>query len=664
MKNLTKRWCGRFSFFPGYIRVLGAAALIWILSLSPAPAGQGQARPVPAQSPAQSPVKGQPQDPTQDPIQDLGEVVVVSERIDAFIEKNPGQVVSMGAAEIERRNFLQVQEVLGAMPGVDVKPSSGGLGTRISIRGGGGSGAVLILIDGRPAPATQYGGVDLSSIPIDIISKITVFKPPVPVWLGPDSAAGAIYIETRQKKAGRTSGKKGKVRASGGSFGLGTLSATGQVDTRNSQVMVSGGLSHKDGRRPNSRNDQARLSLGFDRKKEGREIQLNARTYVSDHGVSGPTYNPTPDAEQRYEKASLDVKYKGFAGETDYTLKAWTNAVTLDETAQDGASSRLDTLTAGLGTDFFLEAGGGGDSLSRPWGEVRYGGQAEYNRVDHTLSGIHDRGRASAHTEVNIRTRPWIYTLGGRADYTNDYDFSPGGHAGVSRALGRQTRIKANAGYTEHIPTFGQLYQPSHGSVDQVRGNPDLAKEKILSLTLGLDHSFAEVCKASLSLFRTDSWDLIKYERGSDNVSVPENVSRAYKQGLETAFKVSLTDKTGVELNYIFQDTENRDNGRNLSYAPAHTVKLIFKTEFPGQTRLEWTTRGYAKQYSDNENTEAERLDAYLTTDLKLTRPVTLLGKKSLVFANVRNLFDRDYSSHYGYPDDGVRLELGMSVSF
>ena len=65
------------------------------------------------------------------------EMVVVADKLDDFVRQNPSQVESMGAAEIESRNFLQVQEVLGAMPGVDVTSGTGGLGSRISIRGGG-----------------------------------------------------------------------------------------------------------------------------------------------------------------------------------------------------------------------------------------------------------------------------------------------------------------------------------------------------------------------------------------------------------------------------------------------------------------------------------------------------------------------------------------------
>ncbi len=588
----------------------------------------------------------------------LGEMVIISDKIEDFSRQNPSQVVTMEAKEIEQRNFLQVQEVLGAMPGVDVKDSGAGMGTRISIRGGGGSGSVLVLIDGRPASTMQYGGVDLSSIPIDLIKKITVFKPPVPVWLGPDSAAGAIYIETKQKKAKTKTGIKGKVRATGGSYGLAALSATAQMDKDKSQYTISGGASHKDGKRTNSQKDQGNLNLGYNWKKGTRALQVNGKAYISDHGVAGPTYNPTPNATQRYEKGSLDVKYSDLASFADYTVKAWTDIKKLDETANNGDKSTLDTFTAGLGSDLFFTPKENDDD------ELRVGLQLERNRVDHTLSGKHNRSSAGGHAEYNIRTKPCTYTLGARADYTNDYHFSPGGHAGVSYNFSDATQIRLNAGYSEHIPTFSQLYQPSHGAIDQVRGNPDLDKEKNISMSLGLDQKIRDNQKLSASLFRTDSRDLIKYERDSFNVSSPENVDKAYKQGVELSYKYSFSKKTDLEFNYILQETENKDNGCRLSYAPTHSGKMIFKTEFKTKTRFEWITRGYSKQYSDNENTEDETLDPYLTTDIKLTQPVTIFTKKSLVFFNIRNLFDKDYSSHYGYPDDGIRFEAGLSINF
>ena len=583
------------------------------------------------------------------------EMVVVGDKIDEFIRQYPSQVETMDAEEIETRNFLQVQDVLGAMVGVDIKPSAAGLGTRIAIRGGGGSGSVLVLIDGRPASTMQYGGVDLSSIPIDIVEKITVFKPPVPVWLGPESAAGAIYIETRKKKKDDF-GKKGKLRATAGSYGLATATATGQLDTEFDHYQVTGGYYHKDGKRDNSRKDQGHLSIGYNRKKDGRELKISGKAFISDHGISGPTYNPTPDASQRYEKASLDVKYKGFTDSADYTLKSWADVKRLDETSQSGDESKLDTVNGGAGADFYF-------SNDENDNELRVGGQIGHDWVNHTLTGEHDRNAMSAHAEYTIREEVLIYSIGGRGDYTNDYALSPGGHLGISYDYSEDTQIKANIGYSEHIPTFGQLYQPSHGSIDQVRGNPDLDKEKILSISLGGETDILENQILSATLFRTDSWDLIKYQRDDNNISTPENIGQAYTQGLETSYKYTFSDVTDLELSYIFQETENRDNGKRLSYAPTHTVKCVFKTQFATKTRLEWTTRAYSKQYSDIDNTEEESLDGYITTDIKLSQPVTLTGRQGLIFINVQNLFNEEFSSHYGYPDDGIKVEAGLSIN-
>jgi iron complex outermembrane receptor protein len=593
----------------------------------------------------------------QNPVHDIGEVVVTAGKIDVFIEQNPAQVVFMDAAEIEARNILEVAEALAVMPGVDVKQSGSGLGTRVSVRGGGGSGSVLVLIDGRPASAMQYGGVDLSSIPIDMIKKITVFKPPVPVWLGPGSAAGAIYIETREKKRRVTHEKSGKVRVSGGSYGLASGSATAKFDAEKNQVMVSGGYSHRDGKRTNSQKDQGHLSLGYDRKDNGRELSVNARAFVSDHGVAGPLYNLTPNARQRYEKASAEAKYKGFTRDMDYTLKTWGDYTDLDETADNGSDSRLKTLSGGAGTDLFF-VNDAGDM------ELRVGTMAEYIQVDHSLTGDHDRSLLSANAQTHIRTQPFVYTLGARAEHANDFQFSPGAHAGVSYALSTDTVLKTSAGYSENIPSFGQLYQPSHGSVDQVRGNPDLDEEKIVSLTAGGEHRLGGKHTLGLTAFHTRTRDLIKYRRDVNGVNEPFNVDSAYKQGIEAVLEYVVSPDTGIDLSYVFQDTENKDTGKQLSYSPAHAIKLVVKTVLPTRTRLEWITRAQSEQYSDDKNTEAEKLDQYITCDVKLNHPVTWFNRDVLLSADIHNLFDESYASHFGYPDDGFRLELGLSMSF
>jgi vitamin B12 transporter len=60
------------------------------------------------------------------------------------------------------------------------------------------SGGVLVLLNGRPLNTSLYGNVDLSTLSIDTVKSITVFRPPVPVWLGSGASEGAISIVTHE----------------------------------------------------------------------------------------------------------------------------------------------------------------------------------------------------------------------------------------------------------------------------------------------------------------------------------------------------------------------------------------------------------------------------------------------------------------------------------
>lgn len=130
----------------------------------------------------------------------LETITVTAEKLTEYIRNHPQQVTIVDRKEILERNFLNVEETLNSMPGIEVKPSAG-IGSRISIRGSGKAGGVLVLLNGRPLNSSQYGGVDLSTIPIDIVKSVTVFKPPVPVWLGPGASEGASSSEAEARES-------------------------------------------------------------------------------------------------------------------------------------------------------------------------------------------------------------------------------------------------------------------------------------------------------------------------------------------------------------------------------------------------------------------------------------------------------------------------------
>jgi len=471
------------------------------------------------------PVKGQ--------VHTLTPITVTAEQIGEYVKNHPQNVVVLNQNEIKDRNFLELGEALDSMSGVDVKQRGGGMGTKISIRGGGGSGPVLILIDGRPINSSQYGGVDLSSIPVDIVKKVIVFKPPVPVWLGPGSSAGAVNIVTiaTTGKAPEKRKNNGRLIMNAGSYGASNISTNYIIPQVNGQVRLAAGGGHKDGKRANSDRDSGNFSFNWSRESQSQaQYNLNGRYYHTVHGSPGPTDNPTPDARQRYQKGSLDFRADGFMGDTaEFSIKSYADMEDLKDRAQAGDESTLKVYKIGISGEN-IWSGEEGRAL-------RLGGMLEENRVEHDISGDHHREKFSLYVQHDREIDDFTLSFGLRGDHTNDFGWFSGLSAGLSHEIGYNTLVKVNAGYSVMVPSFNQLYQPSHGSIDQVRGNPNLTEENIYSYDLSLEHKFGPDVTVNAALFRTDTKDLIAYQKGADLIYSPANISRAYKQGLEFLLK-------------------------------------------------------------------------------------------------------------------------------
>jgi iron complex outermembrane receptor protein len=255
-------------------------------------------------------------------------------------------------------------------------------------------------------------------------------------------------------------------------------------------------------------------------------------------------------------------------------------------------------------------------------------------------------------------------TVGARCDYTSDFDFKPAANGGVSIALGERTQAKINAGYGVNVPTFGQLYQSSHGSIDQVRGNPDLQEESVWTVSAGMSHRFSKERTVEITLFHEDTDDKIVYQEGTDLIKRPVNIDGAYRQGVETVVNWQLVSTASLDLSYIWQQSRNRENDNELTYTPAHKFKVTLNWALPTKTRTEITLTRVSKQYSDLENTSEKTVDEYTTVDLKIIHPLHFQKCKSELFVHFVNILDENYESHFGYPDDGFRVTAGVNIEF
>jgi iron complex outermembrane receptor protein len=521
-----------------------------------------------------------------------------------------------------------------------------------------------VLLNGRPLNSNQFGSVDLAGIPVETIESITVFKPPVPVWLGSGATDGAIAIVTKGIRGNGASPKSHvtKLRGAVGSYGTFEASASHQMQLESgSSVMASATGKHRDGKRANKDLDSGNFTLHWDGDiTDTQQFEINGRYYTSKSGSPGPVDNPTPNARQSYEKISFDSRLSGLVGSNgDYTLNLYGDTIELEDKSESGLVSTLNDDKIGLKAEYNWN-----DDQDR-WA-IRTSGLIENDDLDHTLSGEHNRITAGLGMQADRKWDDWTLTAGVRGDRVTGFDFNPGVSAGIHHVLGGGWVMKANIGHSVNIPSFGQLYQPSHGSIDQVRGNPDLDKEKILSMDGGLEYSYGKTARLQMTLFRSETNDPILYQRDTiTRIYSPVNGGSAWRHGIELNGKYAFNDNLRLEANLILQDSEVEDTGNEMTYTPTVKGKLtLLSTLSQTKTRLETSLRYTGKQYSEMENLEDQRLDDYITLDCKAIQPFTLAGMQAEWFLNINNLFDTGYSIHYGYPDEGVRFMTGLNLTF
>lgn len=590
----------------------------------------------------------------------LGEVVVTSEKLKEYLQNHPLDVSTVERPEIVQRNLGSVEEILKTMPGVEVS-SSAGVGSRISIRGSGRSGAVLVLLNGRPLNSNQYGSQDLNSIPVDSIQSVSVFKPPVPVWLGPGGSDGAINIVTRTPKTGGMKQKqRSSLKAGGGSYGLVEGSLSHQFPISGSTTLLSATGTHRDGKRSNSDRNDGAFSLNWNREgQQGNRYEFNGRYYHAEFGSPGPVDNETPQARQEYRKGSLDVRYSGGLGDRGtIALTAYGDLIYLKDTSQSGSRYTLDDTKAGLKFDTTWS------DEAEQW-DLRVGGMTEWNGFDQTLSGEHERFRNGLSIQYDRRFGALTTTLGLRGDVSNDFGANPGGTVGIGWGIGEKTLLKVRAGYTVNIPLFAQLYQTSHGSIDQTRGNPDLKRERVWSYEIGLEQTFGKDRLVQLTLFRSDTIDLISSRRGADKIYRPINIRGAERQGGEIMGKYAWESGLALEVSCTLQDSQDKESGKKLPYTPGLKIKQALSYTLPRlATRLETTIRYEGSRYSQVENLPSQRMSDAVLVDFKATQPFKVGKISSDLYIRVDNLFDTSYESHVGYPDDGIRAAAGLQMRF
>lgn len=269
------------------------------------------------------------QDTVRNETVNLSEVVVTGSRVPVPRDVIPVPVTVVHRGTIEQSGETALLPVLmRQVPGLFVTSRgmagygvSGGAAGGINMRGfSGGSGQLLILIDGHPQYAPIYGHHVADAYVSSDAQRVEVSSGAASILYGSNAMGGAINIITRQVME---DGNRFSARLTGGSYGTQRYSLTDTYRSGRFSGVVSGNYERTDGHRVNSGFDSwtGSAKSGYDI-SEAWKITGNINIAKSKAEVPGqesrPLLDGTTDALRGMSGLSLENNYGKTRGAVNF----------------------------------------------------------------------------------------------------------------------------------------------------------------------------------------------------------------------------------------------------------------------------------------------------------------------------------------------------------
>lgn len=545
--------------------------------------------------------------------------VNVVERSRAELLSVPGGVAEIGAGELERVVYGNVQEVLALEPGVVARSRFGADEVQLSVRGSGLRNnfhmrGVNLLFNGRPyMDADGFG--DFESLDLLATERIELWKGANALRFGGNQAGGAINFVT---PTGRTAPRL-TVRTSGGSFGLFSAQVAVGTERERFASYLSLSSTETDGYREHSEQERRRLFSNLEWKlTPSTDLRLDLIYAGVTEELPGALTRGEFEADPR--QANPENVLDRYGRDYDFVHAGVALDHRLDERNVLALSVHghvrdvihpifqiLDQYQRTIGADFAYRRTG--ERIRLMVGFSPQGGGNEETRFEN-LGG--ERGARTAEFETDVlnlgvygelhwrMTPRWSLVAGGRFDSSRrEYDdlFPEDG----DRSAGRTFEALS--------PKLGALWESETGV--QVFGNVSRSYEPPLLLELtsfGDDVGF-------LDLDAQDTW---QYELGSRGVHgrLSWDVSLYDWEVEDEIVNVNLEPFPGAP--FTIPSYRNAERTRHLGLEVGGTVSL---GEVIWRTAYTWSRFRYVDDpdFGDNDLPGASEHSIY--TEARYTHP-------------------------------------------
>lgn len=598
----------------------------------------------------------------------LSEVVVTGTRNETDIRHLPMTVSVVDRPLIEYSNVPSLLPVLTEqVPGLFITSRgimgygvSGGAAGTISMRGlSGGSGQVMVLIDGHPQYMGMFGHPISDAYQSLMAERVEVLRGPASVLYGSNAMGGVVNIVTRRMQQ---DGVRTDINAGYGSWNTVQTEVTNRVRYKGFSSIVSASYNRTDGHRADMGFEQygGYAKLGYDFSPHWR---VRADVNVTHFNASNPgtVSDPLTDADQSVTRGmtslAVENEYEGTSGALSVFYN-WGDhhindgySVLAGESPLDYRFNSHDDMMGISAYQSVRMFRGNRLTVGVDW--YRFGGSAWNQYVAGERRGERDDIVDIAQHEVagyvdfrqNIGT--WLtLDAGVRIDYHSHIGVEWVPQAGLSFHLPHSMEIKASVSKGFRYPTIREMYMfPPQ--------NPDLRPERMWTYELSLSQKVLEGrLSYGVNVFYIDGDNFIMTQMVDGR---PHNVNAGALRnaGVEAQAAWRIARDWSVDANYSFLHMDNP-----VVAAPEHKLYvggLFTHGRWHVSTGVQYVA-GLYTQVGDNPVQE----DFVLWNIRASFRILDWMS----VWVRGENLLNWKYEINAGFPMPGANVTGGLSFGF
>lgn len=586
----------------------------------------------------------------------IGEVIINENRLQIPFNKDNRNIEILTAEQIKQLPARNLNEVLGLLNGVDLR-QRGPFGTQADISIDGGSfEQTLVLVNGAKVSDPQTGHHSLNlPIPLDAIERIEVLRGAAARIYGANALTGAVNIVTKTVEStsiqanvytGSSFKNREEEQAGGIYYMAGTqLGATLYKEKHQHQLFYN--IDKSNGQRYNTASDNQKLfyqgNVDLDEKNQ---IEWLGSYIYNSFGANG-FYAVPGDRESNevVETVFASVSSKHQLSDHFYLSPRINNRYN-----EDVYEYNPEAISIHFNNTFSAELN---SRYTTSFGDFGFGLESRFERINSNNMGDRERNNHGAYTEFRTeRLNNIILSVGAYLNYNTQYGWQlyPGFDFGYT--IDANWKVVVNAGSSQRIPTFTDLYINQATSIGNSSLTPEDAWQAEGAIKFHNEHIVAHAGYFYRQINNFVDW--VRYN--STDPYRAENLGENQMRGINTNFSYSIPSNSNLKFrldagyNYLdpsFRSAENAIS-RYLIESLKHQAKLIVMA-----THSDWNA-SIANRFNQRVSNSS-----YFLTDARIGYNFPLLS----IYADAQNIFDVTYIESGAIPMPGRWYTVGVKFT-